>query len=326
MQKVLTIHPLKHSKIDSYNRMGFNLEYNGKKLRHIWIDYPENFQLPNVNNSNSYLLLTIFDAMKAGLDVEVKGQVDKKLLSNLQVFNSLWAMWYPSLYKKIQIFPEETTLNVQKFNGSCIAFSGGLDATFSALNFYQNKADFEKLNFGIFIHGLDIPIRNHDEFQNALSKAYKILKLFNVPLIPLRTNFKIQSSVNYEHSHAAAIIGVMSNLKSYGNQLIIAASDWYDRLEIPWGSTPVSDYLLGGSEYSVIHDGAEFTRTQKLAALRNWPDALNKLRVCWQGSDKSKNCMECEKCFRTFMHFLANKMKPTSNLEFKGDISKKLLH
>ena len=51
----------------------------------------------------------------------------------------------------------------------------------------------------------------------------------------------------------------MSVLFSLENQLIIGSSDWYNDLEIPWGSSTVGDYLLGSSEYTVIHDGCGHT-------------------------------------------------------------------
>jgi hypothetical protein len=324
MQSKLILHPLKQTKVDGFRRTGFKVEHNGKQVKHIWIDYPTNIKLPDESVSNAYILLIIFEAMKIGLDIEVMGVVDKKLLSNLREFILLWAMWYPHLYKKINIFAATENIGTLKLNGSILAFSGGLDAAFSAHNFYNKKDDFEKLKGGVFVQGLDIPLEKTKEFRIAYQKASNILKSKNIPLIPLRTNFRIQSTVNYEHSHATAIIGIMSNLFSFGNQLIIGSSDWYDNLEIPWGSSPIGDYLLGSSEYTVLHDGCGHTRTQKMVALKDWPEALNNLRVCWRGEDKSKNCMNCEKCFRTFMHFKANNMKTNSNLNFEGDISEKL--
>ncbi|MDA9816396.1 hypothetical protein N9C75_05035 [Alphaproteobacteria bacterium] len=324
MKSSLIIYPLSHTKVDGFTRVGFKLEYKGKQVKHIWIDYPENIELPDESVCNAYILLIIFEAMKFGLDIEVMGIIDKKLLSNLREYVLLWAMWCPHLYKKINISANTQNIGTLKLNGGILAFSGGLDAAFSAHNFKNKKDDFEKLKYGVFVWGLDISLEKTKEFRIAFQKATNILKSINIQIIPVRTNFKIQSSANYNHSHAAALIGIMGNLLSLGNQLIIGASDWYDNLEIPWGSSPVGDYLLGSSEYTVIHDGCGHTRTQKMAALRDWPEALNNLRVCWRGEDKSKNCMNCEKCFRTFMHFKANKMQPNSNLNFEGDISENL--
>ncbi|MDA9190824.1 hypothetical protein N9P07_05230 [Alphaproteobacteria bacterium] len=324
MQPKLILHPLSYTKVDRFIRVGFKVEYKGSQVKHIWIDYPEYIKLPDESVCNAYILLIIFEAMKFGLDIEVMGIIDKKLLSNLREYILLWAMWYPHLYKKINISANTENIGTLKLNGSILAFSGGLDAAFSAHNFYNKKDDFEKLKCGVFVQGLDIPLQKTFEFRIASQKAAIILKSINIPIIQVRTNFKIQSTANYEHSHATAIIGIMSNLISLGNQLIIGSSDWYNKLEIPWGSSPLSDFLLGSSEYTVIHDGCGHTRTQKMAALRDWPEALNNLRVCWRGEDKSKNCMNCEKCFRTFMHFKANNMKTNSNLNFSGDISEKL--
>ena len=50
---------------------------------------------------------------------------------------------------------------------------------------------------------------------------------------------------------------------------LIGSSEPYDALVIPWGSSPITDYLLSGDRLSIVHDGAGFSRTDKVAEVRH---------------------------------------------------------
>jgi hypothetical protein len=69
------------------------------------------------------------------------------------------------------------------------------------------------------------------------------------------------------------------------------------------GSTPLTDPLLGSDAFSVRHDGAAASRIEKVALVAEWPQALQNLRVCWEGPNKGRNCGRCEKCIRTILDF-----------------------
>jgi hypothetical protein len=84
---------------------------------------------------------------------------------------------------------------------------------------------------------------------------------------------------------------------------LIASSFPYHRLVLPWGSNPVTDGLLSSDAFKIVHDGASFTRIDKVNEIANWPEALRYLRVCWQGEQKDRNCGRCEKCIRTILNF-----------------------
>jgi hypothetical protein len=45
-------------------------------------------------------------------------------------------------------------------------------------------------------------------------------------------------------------------------------------------------------------------------AIAQVPALRDRLRVCWEGADKSRNCGECEKCRRTYLNFLATRSEP----------------
>ena len=79
----------------------------------------------------------------------------------------------------------------------------------------------------------------------------------------------------------------------------------YDALVLPWGQNPCTDYLLSGDGFTIVHDGAAFSRTEKIAAIARDPVATKAIKVCWEAPDLSTNCGVCEKCVRTRLNFKA---------------------
>jgi hypothetical protein len=82
--------------------------------------------------------------------------------------------------------------------------------------------------------------------------------------------------------------------------VLIAATDHYTQLS-PWGSHPLLDPLWSTEATTIIHDGSEATRAEKIM---NWicrsDLALQNLRVCLSPNDQY-NCGRCEKCLRTMI-------------------------
>ena len=55
----------------------------------------------------------------------------------------------------------------------------------------------------------------------------------------------------------------------------------------------------------IVHDGAGFSRTEKVAYIATNRTASKVVKVCWEGKELHKNCGVCEKCIRTQANFLA---------------------
>ena len=86
---------------------------------------------------------------------------------------------------------------------------------------------------------------------------------------------------------------------------LIGSSGPYLGFVMPWGSNPVTDHLISGTNFSVKYDGGGFFRTDKMAEIIKHPIASRTLKVCYEGIDQSINCGKCEKCVRTQLNFLA---------------------
>jgi len=70
-----------------------------------------------------------------------------------------------------------------------------------------------------------------------------------------------------------------------------------------WGVHPLTDPLLSSEAFRIVHDGAAFTRMEKVETIADWPEALQDLRVCWAGTARDRNCGRCSKCVRTILAF-----------------------
>jgi hypothetical protein len=77
----------------------------------------------------------------------------------------------------------------------------------------------------------------------------------------------------------------------------------YAELVLPLDSTPLSDPLLGGSSFAIVHDGAAYNRLEKIRRLAGWPEAVANLRFCLEDPRHDRNCGRCRKCLLTYLAF-----------------------
>jgi hypothetical protein len=136
----------------------------------------------------------------------------------------------------------------------------------------------------------------------------------------MATNFRDMGDY-WPDAHAA---GIAASLMLLGNGFrygIIASSFSYNalNLNIPWGSNPLTDALLSSDSFSIINDGSMFDRTDKLEHIADWSDALDNMRVCWEGENLDGNCCKCEKCIRNILNFRVLGMDLPQS--FKNDIT-----
>jgi len=74
-----------------------------------------------------------------------------------------------------------------------------------------------------------------------------------------------------------------------------------------WGTHPLLDPHYSSSALEFRHEGAGYTRFEKVADLASWDVARKNLLVCFEGplEPGRLNCGECEKCLRTMTALLA---------------------
>ena len=328
--KIAQVNSLKRSPITISSRYE-RLEDAARHIIHISYEKEEKLyekdvffeisgeQIPCPPNSDDFAVIaTIFFAMKSGRDLVVQGQVSASLLANLEEFQEAWRMLAPEKYQVVSIIAASVTTTESSHDleskPSVIAFSGGVDATFTLLRHSKKLAGFRttKPLGGILIHGFDIPLQSEAAFAMAKSNAKIILDILELPLITVRTNWReICSDWETQYvSGLSACLNLFSEIARFG---LFGSDEDYANFVLPWASNPVTNHLLSSDSFRIVTDGAGYTRTEKVDLIGRFPEVSKKLRVCWEGKN-GDNCGHCEKCVRTALNFMATGASPPPSL------------
>ncbi|SFC19003.1 hypothetical protein [Pragia fontium] len=256
--------------------------------------------------ADTFLIATLFYAMREGLDIYIDGTISDTLIRNIERFQAAWLCWRPDRYRKVSISAKKIEEGVFNVKGDAIqTFSGGLDSTFTTFQHMGGKSQ-QTLTSAVMVHGFDIPLDSGDVYDAIFRRSIPILAEVHVTLFPLKTNFRELWHKDLKHWEDAFATGMVASMMffsknhSYG---LIASSEPYNSLLLPWGSNPITDPLLSSDLFHVEHDAAEYTRGEKVAMVKDWQNGIDNLRVCWQGNDIRHNCCRCEKCIRTILNF-----------------------
>ena len=259
--------------------------------------FPEPFVLDGFVNA------AIFYAMGSNQDIRVDGRMSRAALLNLATFQEAWCRWKPDVYRPIRIEPLSITDDPPRATAQSIAaFSGGADAIFTAL---RHVGDQYALNSVMLVHGFDVPTHRADQFDKLVERQRPLLERLNLRPRIVRTNISELRIQDWLDSFLAQISCCLHNYSHEFRFGLTAGGEPYDELVLPWGQNPCTDYLLSGDGFSIVHDGAAFSRTEKIAVIAQDPVAAKAIKVCWEAPDLSTNCGTCEKCVRTWLNFKA---------------------
>lgn len=243
-------------------------------------------------------------AMGMNVPLHLHGPVDKTALEGAnqaqEVLHGWYPTknngWYPIALNQVTVEADEITPAAAAADGSAVLFSGGVDAFHSAM-----RHDSSHL---LFIHGFDIPLTRTWLIEKAGRELRAAADEMGRTLVQAATNVRELANPwadwGYQY-HGAATAGVAMAHSSLWGSAVIASSHSPEERH-PWASHPDLDSLWSSSRVRVIHDAAEWERTEKMAEIADWPVAMRHLRVCWQNFDDKYNCGRCEKCVRTMVN------------------------
>ncbi|MEH2069540.1 MAG: hypothetical protein V7K47_15485 [Nostoc sp.] len=288
--------------------VGVTIETPDRQRNLLWYRVQAKYSSLLTKSCDPFVAATIFPAMSQGTDILVHGEVSPSLLQNLQEFQAVWSCWQPKRYQQVEItadIEQEHSVD-NKLEQAISAFSGGLDSCFTAFRHSQGKCGRSQrpLQAGLMVHGFDIPLSRPELFDRAMQKSRLALTSLGLELIPMATNFR-NFQQDWQDAHGAAVASCLMLLQGGYSIGLIPSSDPYHAIDLSWGwgSNPLTDPLLSSRTFSIIHDGGAFSRPAKLIQIADWPEALQTLRVCWQGEQKDRNCGYCEKCVQAILTF-----------------------
>ncbi|MBW2195003.1 MAG: hypothetical protein JRF37_05335 [Deltaproteobacteria bacterium] len=263
---------------------------------------------------DSFVLAALLKAMEDNATLKVHGPVSRSLLDNLEEYQLIFSLWFPEKYKQIEILPSSEVEEKKVNDKVMLSFSGGVDGAFSALNHILRRGPIKRKLFDVntilYVEGFDVNIAYGKECKNVVERNKRLFAGdHNLRWLNVRTNLKYLLSIKtFWTSHACVLASTASLFRKICGGCLVGSSHSYLHLA-PWGSHPLTDRLLSSNSFEFHHDMA-FTRIEKLEALFTWPEALDNLKVCWEGQYRydtppDTNCCVCDKCVRTMLAFKA---------------------
>lgn len=292
---------------------------DGREYRFV---FPAGIAGDLTERADPFVYAMAFPMMRIGGEFKICGRVSRSVIDNMTMFCRIWNIWCPDVYKPVIFHADEIADDWRPDNRRLItAFSGGLDASYTAYKYKHNldtRFTYE-YNRSVMILGADIPLNARDQFDAAFAAAKRMTDDLGVELIPVETNYR-EYDHDWSYEFGAVIVGIL-NFFSKRYFYAAASDDCVEHFQTPWGMNPITDQYLTSDTFRFISDGHEHTRTQRAAFIKDWTVGMDNLRVCWRNADKSKNCGKCEKCVRTKLNFLAvgRKSMPTMPTDITMD-------
>lgn len=287
-------------------RLSAELRPDKSEPQTLWFDVPEAFETWLSLRGEPWALFLLPHAVLAGQDIALDLPVDPLLLRNLKGVQQLWHSWYG--LKPVEIIaPADPDYRVGE--GTGLFFSGGLDSFFSLVEPLPRRGDRREAEVDtlLMVWGFDIALVRPEEFALARALGEETARRFGKRFIPIATNLRDIHGFDRVTawwtalSHGAALAGIAHLLSGGLKSVVIGSSHDYGHLE-PWASHPLLDPLFSSGAFTIVHDGAAYTRVEKTESVSRVPDAAGIVRVCYKlGS--ATNCSRCSKCLRTMMTF-----------------------
>lgn len=299
-----------------------------------YIEYDESIELvpksilsiPFVGNILP--LAWVFDAT-----INVK-ELDKSFFNCIEDVKIGYKNMYPKIKFKGNLQVDNLIdNNYETTNQSLAFFSGGADAYSTLITHIKEKPIL------ITLWGADIKISDEKRWKLIEKGIKREAHENNLQNIIVKTSFReifnykkinnyIKPKANdrwwhgFQHgvaiiTHAAPICYIYK-----ANKIYIAASFTKDYHEV-CASHPTIDNYIKMASASIIHDGYEYTRSDKIRRICEYAKENNKninVRVCL-AENTVKNCCNCEKCYRTIMAAISEGQDP-KQLGFEYDEAK----
>jgi hypothetical protein len=267
-------------------------------------------------------------ASAAGRDLHIRGPVTRSQVDHIEEFIQIWSRWRPDLFKRIAIsaskYVDVATCGDMP---AAIAFSGGVDASFSLVAHQEKMLGHlsKRIGIGVTAVGWDIKHGDDSAKSTALAKARESLNSFGVDCVSITTNWQPDFCPRWILGFNIGVSTLLQTLSNGCSHGIIAGDLAYsEELGIgPHGSHMVTNHLLGSARFPIIPTGGTLSRLERVGVLLKYPILMKNLRVCWQDNAGGGNCGVCEKCVRTQLELIANGVEPS--VCFPGSVTADIL-
>jgi hypothetical protein len=251
--------------------------------------------------------------------IRIEAQPCPMLVDGLRSVHAWWESWggMPSAAPVIESAAASRRTSLSGLRRATCCLSGGVDGLHMLMRNRQVYRPEEPgyIREALFIHGFDIGKRARDpeneRFQMALQRLQPLAAEAGVRIISCRTNLRhLPTKPDFwTHRHNVAALAAVGHAR--GPRFLFIAGAYHLANPVPMVSHPGVDGLFSSQHVTVIHEGARFSRMDKVRDLASWPTALSTLRVCAANVSDKANCGVCEKCLGTRLELLAAGIEET---------------
>lgn len=237
--------------------------------------------------------------------LSVEAPVSPRLLEGLAKAQEILAAWHPYL-RPVEVRPGSLAAPPGQGEAVVCCFSSGVDSWYSLLKHR------ERITHLLLVRGLDIGLGNDALWRQTRETVAEAAARFGLSVITAETNLRTLTDHGRfarglrhrgdfwgEALHGSTLAAIGLLLQHMAERLILSSTHDYGHL-IPWGSSPLLDPLWSTERLTVLHDGCEVTRVEKVRRIADCDFALARLRVCYNDT-ALYNCCRCGKCIRTMM-------------------------
>lgn len=248
-------------------------------------------------------------------DLFIDGTLTQSILYNLDEFLKIWSNWRPDLFSQISIRAKNVVKDSPGIKKpAVIAFSGGVDACFSLVA-HQTRllgASSREIGLGVLIVGFDLRHGEAASIDTAYEGAKKALASFGVGCAIIETNWQQDFCPDWLMGFAAGVSCVLQTLAGqYSAGILSSSFNYLQELKMkPHGSHMMINHFLGSYGFPIVTTGGTHTRIERIGVIKDYPELINNLRVCWQTDGKGSNCGVCEKCVRTRLEMMISHIEP----------------
>ncbi|MDI6773265.1 MAG: hypothetical protein QME77_11865 [bacterium] len=297
--------------VESHESVELRAHVRSARLREpflLWYRFPAEMRpYLSVENGDPFLAAMLPLAMRVGEPVRLDVGVSPRLLEAVETIQAIYRCWS----RRLSPVPIEAPVRSEGLSRpespgrNSLFFSLGVDSFYTLLkNLARHPLDAETITDLLVVNGLDIAPDgpNSALFPRIVETSARVARELGRRVIAVATNVRHPRFrlLRWGLYHGAAMASIALALGPMIRKAYIAGGNTYARLH-GWGTHPVLDPLWSTEALTIVPDGYESTRIEKVKFIARWPVALDTLRVCFENPDGAYNCGRCEKCIRTML-------------------------
>lgn len=242
------------------------------------------------------LPLTLLPAMKRGEALDISWPVSPRLLNAANVIQDIYVVWGCAGQRSVVRASGAEAVPGRDKRGVACFFTGGVDSWYTVL---KHRDEITHL---VYVHGFDVPLADTWRREKVSSLVRRVAVKLGKQSIEMETDLRAFSNPEaiWDDYHGAALGAVALLLGGACQKVYVPATFTYADL-VPLGSHPILDPLWSTDDVTIVHDGCEASRLDKIRFMADEPLVRDTLRVCWKNVGRELNCGVCEKCLRTMI-------------------------